>query len=107
MTEHGRHHYMIHRHVGAQPIEMWNAAQERKAVLIEPTLSERLSGEFYTLHHVRGFMTKPLRRHAKRAAATHCQQVVAEMPNMIAEYPSIHVVTHFHDNEPSDPRGIS
>jgi hypothetical protein len=35
MTEHGVHHYMIHRHVGAQPIEMSNAAQERKTMLIE------------------------------------------------------------------------
>jgi hypothetical protein len=69
MTEHGRHHHMIHCHVGAQPIEMRKAARERKAVLIEATLSERLSGEFYTLHHVRGFMMKRPRRHAKRAAS--------------------------------------
>ena len=37
MTEHGGHHRMIHRHVGARPIEMRNAAQERKALLIEAT----------------------------------------------------------------------
>jgi hypothetical protein len=69
MTEHGGHHHIIHRHVGAQPIEMRNAAQERKALLIEAKLCERLSGGFYNLHHVRGFMTKPPRRHARRAAS--------------------------------------
>jgi hypothetical protein len=46
MTEHGGHHHMIHRHIGAQPIEMRKAAQEREAVLIEATLCERLSGGF-------------------------------------------------------------
>jgi len=30
MTEHGGHHRMIHRHVGARPIEMRNAAQDEK-----------------------------------------------------------------------------
>jgi hypothetical protein len=65
MTEHGGHHHMIHRHIGAQPIEMRKAAQEREAVLIEATLCERLSGGFFDLHHMRGFIPKPPRRHAR------------------------------------------
>ena len=54
MTEHGGHHRMIHRHVGARPIEMRNAAQERKALLIEATTCEGPSGEFFDLHHIAG-----------------------------------------------------
>lgn len=69
MTEHGGHHRMIHRHVGARPIEMRNAAQERKALLIEATTCKGPSGGFFDLHHVRGFITKPPRRHARRAAS--------------------------------------
>ena len=69
MTEHGGHHRMIHRHGGARPIEMRNAAQERKALLIEATTCEGSSGGFFDLHHMRGFIPKPPRRHARRAAA--------------------------------------
>ena len=69
MTEHGGHHRMIHRHVGARPIEMRNAAQERKALLIEATTCEGSSGGFFDLHHMRGFIPKPPRRHARRAAS--------------------------------------
>ena len=69
MTEHGGHHRMIHRHIGARPIEMRNAAQERKALLIEATTCEGPSGGFFDLHQMRGFITKPPRRHARRAAS--------------------------------------
>lgn len=65
MTEHGGHHRMIHRHVGARPIEMRNAAQERKTLLIEATACEEPSGEFFDLHPMRGFIPKPPRRHAR------------------------------------------
>ena len=46
MTEHGGHHRMIQRHVGARPIEMRNAEQERKTLLIEATTCEGPSEDF-------------------------------------------------------------
>ena len=69
MTEHGGHHRMIHRHIGARPIEMRNATQERKALLIEATTCEGSSGGFFDLQPMRGFITKPPRHHARRAAS--------------------------------------
>ena len=69
MTDHGGNSRMIHSRVGAGPIGMRKTAEELKGMLTVAITCERPGRDYQDLHHVRGFMTKPPRHHARGTAS--------------------------------------